>query len=157
MGLQEDLLHETIADMPLRPALTATCDTPLRQAIEMMRGEKLGCVFVVDGQNRPLGKFNERQVLKVVRDRVSLDDPIGDHYVKLPDKAFLKMSDPAVHLMEVMSTQRLRFVCVVDDDGKVKALTGQRGLMEYITERFPRLVKAHMMSSKLFMNQREGA
>lgn len=157
MGLREDLTHETVADLPLRPALTATPDVSIRQAIEMMRAEQLGCVFVVDDQNRPLGKLNERQVLKIVRDRVSLDDPVGEHIVKLPDTACLKMSDPVVRLMEVMSTARLRFVCVVDDDGKVAALTGQRGLMEYITEHFPRLVKAQMMSSKLHMNQREGA
>jgi len=157
MGLREDIHHDIIGDLPLRPALTATPDVSVRQAIDMMRNETLGCVIVVDDAGKPLGKFNERQVLKLVRGCVSLDEPVGDHVVTVPDSGLLKTSDPVSALMNVMSTKRLRFVCVVDDEGKVAALTGQRGLMEYITEHFPRQVKVQMMASKLHMNDREGA
>ncbi len=157
MGLREDITHETIADLHLRPILTAKPDVSVRQAIQMMRDEKLGCVYVIDDDGRPLGKFNERQVLRLVHSCGSLDEPVGNYIVNVPSEGLLKLSDPISKLMNVMSTARLRFVCVVDDEGKVKALTGQRGLMEYITEHFPRLVKVQMMASKLHMNEREGA
>lgn len=157
MGLREYITHETVADLPLRQALTIKPDAPVRQAIQMMRKEQLGCVFVVDDQGKPLGKFNERQVLKLVRGCVSLDEPVGEHIVKLPDEGLVKMSTPVSEALFSMRQARLRFICVVDDEGKVVALTGQKGLMEYVTEHFPRQVKVQMMSSKLHMNTREGA
>ncbi len=157
MGLREYITHETVADLPMRPALTAAPDISVRQAIQMMRDNKLGCVFVVDDQGRPLGKFNERQVLKVVRGCESLDEPVGDHIEKLPEAGLVRMDTRVDKALYGMSQARLRFLCVVDDQGKVVALTGQRGLMEYVIEHFPRQIKVQMMSSKLHMNTREGA
>ena len=51
----------------------------------------------------------------------------------------------------------MRTASDVDDAGRVTGLTGQKGLMEYVAERFPRQIKVQMMSSKLHMNTREGA
>ncbi len=157
MGLREYITHETVADLPLRQALTVKPDTSVRQAIQLMRKHQLGCVFVVDDQGRPLGKFNERQVLKLVRNCVSLDEPVGEHVVQLPEEGIVRMNTPVAEALFGMRQARLRFICVVDDEGKVSALTGQKGLMEYVTEHFPRQVKVQMMSSKLHMNTREGA
>lgn len=157
MGLREFITHETVADLHLRPALTATAEVSVRQAIQLMRDDNLGCVFVVDDQGRPLGKFNERQVLKLVRGCVSLDEPVGNHIVQLPEAGIVHMDTPVDKALYGMSQSRLRFMCVVDDAGKVIALTGQRGLMEYVVEHFPRQIKVQMMASKLHIDTREGA
>ncbi len=37
-----------------------------RAAVELMRQKKLGCVIVVDGQGRPVGKFTERKLMKLL-------------------------------------------------------------------------------------------
>jgi CBS domain-containing protein len=157
MGLREYITHETVADLPLRQPLTIRPDATVLQAIQMMREKQFGCVFVVDDQNRPLGKFNERQVLKLVHGCVSLDEPVGDHIVPLPEEGVVRLTDPVAQALFGMRQARLRFICVVDDEGKVIGLTGQKGLMEYVTEHFPRQVKVQMMTSKLHMNTREGA
>lgn len=157
MGLRQYITHETVADLPLRQALTVTPGTTVRQAIQIMREQELGCVFVVDDQNRPLGKFTERHVLKLVRDGVPLDEPVGQHKVALPEAGCVRMTDKVSNVLEGMRRARLRFICVVDEAGKVLGLTGQKGIMEYITEHFPRQIKVQMMSSKLHMNTREGA
>jgi hypothetical protein len=44
----------------------------------------------------------------------------------------------------------------VDRDGKPIGLTGQKGVIEFIVEHFPRQVKVQMMRSKLYMDAREG-
>ncbi len=157
MGLREDIMNETVSELPLRRALTVHAELSINQACELMRENKLGCVFVVDEQDRPLGKFTERQVLKLVCDCVSLDEPVGSRMVPIPESGCVRMADPVVKVLEGMQQTRLRFLCVVDGEGKVVALTGQKGLMEYFTEHFPRQIKVQMMSSKMHMNTREGA
>ncbi len=157
MGLREFISYETVADLHLRPALTAVPEVSLRQAIELMRDNKLGCIFVVDRDGKPLGKFNERQVLRVTRDKVSLDEPVGNHTVPLPKGGIVRLDTPVEEALFGMRENRMRFMCVVDHDGKVIALTGQRGLMEYVVDHFPRQIKVQMMSSKLHLNSREGA
>jgi CBS domain-containing protein len=42
-----------------------------------------------------------------------------------------------------MHAKNIRFVVVVDDEGRLSALTGQKGLMEYVAEQFHREVVAH--------------
>lgn len=157
MGLREDITHETVADMPLRPALTVTPDTSLAQAIRLMRDNALGCVFVIDSELRPTGKFTERQLVKLICGGVPLDEPVVKHMVTIPDAGCVCMSDTVQTVLKKMRQTRLRFLCVVDDAGRVTGLTGQKGLMEYVTEHFPRQIKVQKMTSKLHMNTREGA
>jgi len=157
MGLREDIMTETVEQLPLRRALTVTPETSVVDAIELMRESQLGCVFVVDAYERPLGKFTERQVLKLICDCVPLDGPVEHHIVPITDNGCVKLTDPIARLVQGMQETRLRFFCVVDDKGKVVGLTGQKGLMEYITEHFPHQIKAQQMDSKLHMKSREGA
>lgn len=157
MGLREDIMTETIEQLPLRRAVTIAPEASLANAIGLMRESQLGCVFVVDEHDRPLGKFTEREVLRLICDCAPLDGPVENHIVPITDAGCVKMTDPISRLVKGMQETRLRFVCVVDGKGRVVALTGQKGLMEYITERFPRLIKSQEMDSKLHMNKREGA
>ncbi len=157
MGLREDIMNETVAQLPLRKAVTVTADLSAKEAIRLMRDSKLGCVFVIDDQGRPMGKFTERQVLKLVCGCVPLDQQVGKHMVKIPECGCVRLTDPVVKVLEGMKQTRLRFLCVVDDAGKVVSLTGQKGLMEYVADHFPRQIKVQVMTSKLHMNTREGA
>ncbi len=157
MGLREDIMNETVSELPLRRGVTVLADSLVSEAIRLMRDHKLGCVFVVDEQGRPTGKFTERQVLKLVCDCVPLDEPVSKHMVEIPPCGCVKMTDPVVKVLKGMQETRLRFLCVVDDAGKVVAMTGQKGLMEYVAEHCPRQIKVQMMTSKMHMNTREGA
>jgi hypothetical protein len=56
-----------------------------------------------------------------------------------------------------MQTKNLRFVVVTDEDGKAIALTGQKGLMEYVAEHFPQQVMVQRVGVKPYSSQREGA
>ena len=78
-------------------------------------------------------------------------DGSGGYTIKVLDFGIAKVLD-------AMQNHGMRFVIVLDDDGKAIALTGQRGMMEYIADHFPRQVKVHMIDdAKLYMDQREGA
>lgn len=156
MGLRENIRSEPVAEVRHRALIAVTPQTSVKEAADKMRRHKLGCVIVVDQQGRPVGKFTERQLAKLL-----LDDPRG---LRLPVERFMypdadpiAMDAPVAAMVDLMKNRKLRFLCVTDAEGRAVALTGQHGLMEYITEHFPRQVKVQLLQSKVGMDQREGA
>ena len=117
---------------------------------------RLGCAIVVDEAGAPLGTFTEEVLIRLlVATPDALDQRVGDHMSDV--WACVKTSDPIASVLDVMQSKGLRFVCVTDEAGHVQALTGQRGLMEYIAEHFPRQVMVQRVGGKPFTEHREGA
>ena len=84
-----------------------------------------------------------------------MDEPASKHMVR--EVVTVKQTDPIAVLIATMKQRHLRWVCVVDDEGKAIALTGLRGVMEYMVDHHPLLVKSTPIRRKLSMNEREGA
>ena len=71
--------------------------------------------------------------------------------------AKVRHNEPIANLIHKLQDYRLRFVTVVDDDGKAIGVLGQQAVMEYISEYFPLQVKTQDMEAKVSLEQREGA
>jgi CBS domain-containing protein len=72
-------------------------------------------------------------------------EPIGEHMATTFD--CVKESDPVGIVVDAMDAKNIRFVVVVDEQGKLAGLTGQKGLMEYVAEQFHREVGAHRIDA----------
>lgn len=157
MGLREDILSHLVSELDLRELLTLSPDDTVQSAVRLMRLKRLGCVMIVDEKGVPLGKFTEHRLLVLlVEDSQALIRPLKD--VMVTEWASVKLTDPIAKVLDAMQRCGMRFVVVVDEDGRATHLTGQRGTMEYIADHFPRQVKVHMIDdAKLYMDQREGA
>lgn len=156
MGLRENLEQEPISSLDLRELIKVKPADTVAHAVELMRAKRLGCVVVVDDHGRPVGKFTEKRLLALLLKKpAALQDHVSD-YMTTPQVA-LAQTEPIAKVLHAMGAMSRRFVIVLDEDGKAIALTGQKGVMEYIAEHFPRVVKVQMMESKLYMDQREGA
>lgn len=154
MGLRENMLKEPVSELATREAVVVSPSTPIREAIEKMREKRLGCVFVAREDGIPIGIFTERDVMTLlVHSPTSLDEGVENHMTR--DWPSVKISDPISTILEVMK-QRSRYVCVTDDEGRVVALSGQRGVVEYITDHYPQHVLTQDPGSKP-LDQREGA
>jgi len=155
MGLLEDVQRQTVSNLELREAITLTPDQSVRHAVDLMRSRELGCVIVVDDRNQLVGVFTERRLLRMLATTSGgLDDPVGKHVASAWNT--VRLADPIARVIDVMESRNLRFVVVVDDEGHPVGLTGQKGVMEYIAEHFPRQVKSQLLETKLFMEKREG-
>jgi CBS domain-containing protein len=157
MRLEENVRRECVSDLPLREAIIIRPDTPVTAAIELMREKQLGCAIVVDSEEKALGTFTERTVIDLLLQQPSSLNElvVGDH---LDAEWFaVKQSDPISTVLEMIQERSVRFVCVFDDDGKPVALTGQKGLSEYVAEHFPRQVMAQRVGGRPGMETREGA
>ncbi len=156
MGLRQDILREPVSELVLRELIALKPGDTVRRAVAKMREKKLGCVVVVDADGRPLGKFTERLLIKLLlAGPQRLEEPVASHMAAV--WGTIKLTDPIAKAIRVMQDKSLRFLIVLESDGRAVGLTGQRGLMEYIADHFPRAVKGQTMDSKLYMDQREGA
>ena len=110
---------------------------------------------MVDDDQKPIGIFTESMLTQLMAHGAApLDDPVR---LQMADRLpWVKKSDPIVDVLEAMQAKNIRFICVVDEGGRVAGLTGQKGLMEYIAEHFPRQVMTQRVGSPPPRN-REGA
>jgi len=152
----EHPVEAELVELELRELIAVKPSTTVRQAVELMRAKRLGCVVIVDEDGKPLGKFTERLLIKLLLNHENgLDYPVADYMASA--WAQIQKTDPISKVIDCMESKALRFIVIVDDQGKAIAMTGQKGVMEYIADYFPRQVKVQRMRSKLFMDQREGA
>lgn len=156
MGLYENMLTEPISKLALREAITVPAKWSVRDAVLRMRDRKLGCVIVVDQQLKPIGMFTEAMLrCLLIDDRPALEDSVQNRMeTQFP---CAKITEPVVTVLEAMQAEHHRFVCVVDDTGRVVGLTGQKGLMEYIADHFPQMVLTQRAGVEPPRSEREGA
>jgi len=149
------MTEEVVNRLALRePVLCGPQDT-LRQAIEKMRRQRLGCVIVIDDDRKPLGMFTESMLTQLLLNGpAALDDKVEQHMAE--QWPWVRDSDPVVDVLEAMQAKNVRFICVVDAEGRVAGLTGQKGLMEYIADHFPEQVMVQRVGCAPYLD-REGA
>ncbi len=155
MGLRQDILDAPVTELEWRKLLTLRGTEPVRAAIEVMRREKLGCIVVVNESDEAIGKFTERDLIRLLLlSPEAMDTPVGQNMSGT--WGAVREDETVAKVIECMDDHKLRFVIIVDRDGKPIGLTGQKGVIEFIVEHFPRQVKVQMMRSKLYMDAREG-
>lgn len=157
MGLIENIQRECVRDLPLREAIKIASDTSVSAAIQLMHEKQLGCAIVVDDQDRPLGVFSERTVIDLLlqppKDLAEMR--VADHLET--DWFCVREDDSLVKVVQAIQEQGARFLCVTDADGRVIALTGQKGLSEYVADHFPQQVMVQRVGGKPGTETREGA
>lgn len=155
MGLKQNIATESVGQLDIRKPVLCGPNDSVRDAVNAMRTGNLGCVIVIDDDRRPLGMFTESMLVQLlVRDPSALGEPVSKHMAEQCPIA--SQSDRISFVLEAMETKNVRFIGVVDDDGRVVGLTGQKGLMEYIAEHFPQQVMVQRVGSPP-PKEREGA
>ena len=146
MGLREKLQVEPVSKLNIRAPLTVGPSVTLREAILKMRRRGLGCVIVVGTDKKPVGVFTEAMLRHLLlRTPQFAEQPIRGHMATT--FAWVKESDPVGLVVDAMDAKNIRFVVVVDEEGKVTGLTGQKGIMEYVAEQFHREVVSHRVDA----------
>jgi CBS domain-containing protein len=157
MGLIENIQRECVRDLPLRDALKVAANVSVQAAVDLMREKQLGCIIVVDDRDIPLGVFTERTVIDLLLQQPGdlADLRLADHLEV--DWFCVRADDPLTKVVRAIHEQGARFFCVTDSEGRAIALTGQKGLMEYIAEHFPQQVMVQRVGGRPGTQTREGA
>ena len=156
MSLTESLSSIPVRELNLRKLIPVEPGDTIRSAVKAMRKAKLGCVIAVDGDGKPVGMLTEGMLRQLIPNNPTvIDETIESHMAnKFP---WVTLDDTIDMVLDAMQINNTRFICVVDDDGKAHALTGQKGLMEFVAEQFPRQVMVQRVGGTQHTDSREGA
>ncbi len=156
MTFKEDLRSDRIDGLTLREAIAIDPHTIVRAAIALMKSHSIGCAIVVDGDLHPIGVFSEQSVIRILNDGADIDSvPVSDFLDKT--HWVVSKSDSVSELWKAVVDEGARFVAVTDSEGRLTALTGQRGLAEYVCDCYANQIAVQRLGSAPWMLQREGA
>jgi CBS domain-containing protein len=156
MGLKENLQNEPVSRLALREPVVANAKATVREGILRMRERGLGCVIIADDDHRPLGIFTEGMLRRMlVSNPAAVEEPLGEHMNRAA--RWVRLTDPVIKVVQAMQNEKTRFVGVIDDEGRLAGLTGQKGLMEFVAEHFPQQVMVQRIGRPAYFAQREGA
>jgi len=128
----------------------------LREAIDRMKEQSVGCVLVEDG-GRLVGIFTERDVLtKVVGTSVNLDKTTVEAMMTR-DPDTLGPDDKVSFALNKMSVRGFRHIPIIDDDDHPIGVVSMRNVVDYMVELFRTEVLNLPPSARQKHPAREGA
>ncbi len=132
--LQHDLARIPVSDLSPYEPITGTRETPLSVAVGKMRQNQLNCCLVCDQGGKVEGIFTDRDILRVallVEDlsQVTLGQCMWHNPAVLDD------SLPIARALHAFTVQEVRYLPLVDSEGKPTGIITTRQVMEFIKKR----------------------
>ncbi len=156
MQLTNSLERDFVRHLAPKAPLVTSPTTTVRETIRLLQENQAGCVIICDSQNKAIGIFTERDVLRrVIGEHVDLDSPITD--VMTTDLASVRESDKIAYAIQLLHKRGLRHLPVLDDQGGPIGLITVRRVMEYLVEHFPQTIYNLPPDPSPIIEAREGA
>lgn len=156
MSLKQDLDSTPVSRLNVRPPLTISASATVREAVQLMRTKKLGCVVVVDENDRAVGLFTEAMLRHGLNQSAALLDDTMQNQMATRFPWVLPV-DSARDILDAMEDFDTRFLAVLNNERHVTGITGQKTLIEFVAESFPREILTQDPTGHSVMDQKEGA
>ena len=139
--VERSILNDQIEVLQPRRPLSVQPTTPVRQVLQFLVENDIGCVLVED-DGKPVGIFSERDALI----KLNCDaDRLGDHPVSefmTPHPESLEMSAKIAFAVQRMDLGGFRHVPIIDDRKHLTGIISVRDILKYLTERISATEKA---------------
>ena len=122
-------LQDVLKAKPLN-IVTIRKDSTIADAIKVMTGADIGSIMVVDGENKLVGIFTERDVLRMVGKKI----PFDKEPVSTVMSSKLMTLDPSADIsvaISLMSRKRIRHLPIMDGD-RILGMISYRDLIAYV-------------------------
>ncbi len=131
-GFSGRLLSDRVGDLELSAPIALAPEATVREAVERMRRERRGCVFV-EREGEVVGTFNERHLLTRVLRAGRDPEATALSAVMAPVPVRLDPEDPPAFAVHCMVSRRLRHLPVVSDGALVGYLS-VRNVLAYLND-----------------------
>ena len=132
-------LHSTpISALIKRPPVQIDASRSLRDAVDLLRREDVGCLVVVrDG--RLVGILSERGVIeRGFVAGVTGATPVAE--VMRADPVTIRPDDTVGAALDLLDRRRIRNLPIVDAEGRPRGIVGVRDIVTFLTESMPQLL-----------------
>ena len=119
-----------ISEIMTRATVTARADATTDQLIALMTEHHIGCVPIVDDQNRPMGIVTRLDLLEVRKEnRASAREVMMPHAMTLPADASLARA------ATLMATESIHHLLIVDERRTLLGVVSTFDLTKWIAQR----------------------
>jgi len=131
--IDRQTLRQPIGVLHPRVPLALAADRPLREAVDVMREHRVGCVLVVE-DGRLVGIVTERDLLLKL-ERADLEQPVAN--LMTPDPDVLSADDPIAYALNRMADGGYRHIPLVDGEGRPTGIVSVRDVVQYLADSCP--------------------
>ncbi len=118
----------SVSDVMSRWLVTVNPKASVREAAKAMNELGVGSVLVVDDNGRLVGIFTERDLVRVVAEGGSLDDPVERHMSRRVIS--VEPGTPLLEASDTMIRHGIRHLPVVDREGRPLGVLSLRDLCQ---------------------------
>jgi CBS domain-containing protein len=155
MDLARNLKIDSVSRLQPTPPHQIEADRPVREAVELMRAQKVGCLLVVKG-GQLAGVFTERDLLvRVLAEDRPLTIPVAEGMT--PDPVTVGQKDPISVAVRRMFQGKYRHLPVLDEAGRPVGVLSVKRIVHYLVEHFPATIYCQPPDPSAVPQQPEGA
>ena len=125
-------IEDPIKKLNLRPVIKANHNQTIKEVVKILNEQHMGCVLVADDQDRTVGIFTERDILKrILQNNLDLNkEKLKDHMTKNPET--LSEDDPIAYALNKMSAGSYRHIPITKK-GEVKYILSVKDIVDHIS------------------------
>jgi len=117
-----------VKHMMLTKVITVNPSITVKETIKTLYEKHIGCVVVIDKNNKCTGIFTERDAIRLVAENVSLDQSLDNVMTK--NVITLQENSSINEVRNIISVHKVRHLPVVNQQGKLTGLLSVRGLLD---------------------------
>ena len=117
-----------VKHMMLTKVITVNPSITVKETIKTLYEKHIGCVVVIDKNNKCAGIFTERDAIRLVAENVSLDQSLDNVMTK--NVITLQENSSINEVRNIISVHKVRHLPVVNQRGKLTGLLSVRGLLD---------------------------
>ncbi len=119
-----------IKDIMCKKVVTTKENTPILDALKLLEARHVGSIVVIDDENHCIGIFTERDAIRIVSQKMNLDEPLCK--VMSTHVATISIEASFDDAKELLLTHKIRHLPVVDNEGKLIGLFSFRAFVDEI-------------------------
>lgn len=119
-----------IKDLMCKKVVTAKENMPIIEAIKLLNDRHVGSIVIIDDENRCIGIFTERDAIRVVGQRVNLEEPLSK--VMTTHVATIGLEASFDDAKAILLSHRIRHLPVTDQEGKMIGLFSFRAFVDEV-------------------------
>jgi len=134
--VERNLMEEQIKSLRPGKPLTVDPKATLKQAIQMMRKNNIGCVLITGDGGKLVGILTERDLLqKAAGQDLDLGQSIVEDFMsQAPESG--KSEHPLGYALHRMIISDIRYLPLVDENDRPEGIISSRDVIAYINTRF---------------------
>ena len=119
-----------IKDIMCKQVVTAKETLSIQEAIQLLSERHVGSIVIIDDENRCVGMFTERDAIRVVAQKMRLDELLNK--VMSTHVATISLESSFDEAKSLMLSHKIRHLPVTDQTGKLIGLFSMRAFLDEV-------------------------